>query len=161
LNIVVSDTSPIRALSCLGHIGLLGDLYENVLVPPTVLRELETLSSKLPPISLQGIRFLHVQAPANQRVVDDLKLALDAGEAEAIALALEIGADALLIDETAGRSEARRRGLAVTGVLGILIDAKKKGLLQAVAPLVDRLQGELDFFISSALRAEILKLAGE
>ncbi len=161
MNVVVSDTSPIRALSHLGHLGLLSNLYDEVFIPPAVLFELETPKSKLAPINMQGIPFLHVQSPRNRTVVDDLKTILDAGEAEAIALALEIGADALLIDETAGRAAARRRGLAVTGVLGVLIDAKKEGLVGAVAPFLDRLQAELDFFISAELRAETLRRAGE
>ena len=96
MSVVVSDTSPIRALGRLGRLELLGELYKEVFMPPAVLRELEAPISSLPPISVQGIPFLHIQVPANQTVVNDLKSSLDDGEAEAIALALEIGAGALL-----------------------------------------------------------------
>ena len=76
-------------------------------------------------------------------------------------MAVEVHADAILIDETAGRAVARQRGLLPVGVLGVLLRAKHRRLILAVVPLIDRLQEELGFFISPALRAEILKQAGE
>ncbi len=87
---------------------------------------------------------------------------LDRGEAEAIVLACEIAADAILIDEADGRKIARQQfGLQVTGTLGILLAAKERGLISAIRPLVDQLRDSLGFFVSESLYQEILRLASE
>ena len=159
--IVVSDSSPIRALADVDYLDVLAKLYGEVYIPPAVLDELENPRSELVPLSIRILPFVHVSAPKNQKSVRDLCITLDAGESEAIVLALEMGADALLMDEKAGRAEAKQRGLTVTGVLGVLINAKFKGVVSAVKPLLDRLQTETAFFISAQLREEILRQAGE
>lgn len=91
----------------------------------------------------------------------ELRASLDVGEAEAIALAEEVKADIVLIDEMAGREAARIRGFKVLGTLGLLVRAKQSGLHPSVNPLIDRLRGELNFFISDELRRAILRQAGE
>ena len=91
----------------------------------------------------------------------ELLESLDPGESEALVLALELGTMAILIDEAAGRAMAKRVGLLPIGVLGTLVRAKQRGLIDTVAPRIDRLQRELGFLISASLRAQILKSAGE
>jgi hypothetical protein len=86
---------------------------------------------------------------------------LDPGESEALALALELGISVILIDEAAGRVAAVRLGLSPVGVLGTLVRAKQRGLIDSVGPLIEQIQGEIGFFVSQALRAEILRRAGE
>jgi len=161
LSIVVSDTSPIRALAHLGHLPLLEGLFREVLIPPTVVRELEQPRLRFKPVVVSGLRFVRVQSPTNRAMVDELMLGLGPGEAEALALAVEVRAEAILIDETAGRAAARQRGLLPLGALGILVRAKQRGLIHEVKPLLDRLQSELGFFVSSSLRTEILRQTGE
>ena len=161
MSIVVSDTSPIRALSHLGHLDLLHLLFGEVLIPPAVVAELQRPRSKFPPISVLKLDFIRIAAPRNRAAVEELLLTFGPGEAEALTLAAEVGADAILIDEAAGRAAARQRGLLPLGVLGILLRAKQRTLIGALSPLLDRLQGELGFFISPAVRAEVLKNAGE
>lgn len=161
MSIVVSDTSPIRALAHLGHVDLLQALFVEVLIPPAVVAELERPRSKLPPISVQPFRFIRITPPRNRAAVEALLFTLGPGEAEALILAIEIGAEAILIDESAGRAVARQRGLLPVGVLGILLRAKQRSFIGPLEPLVDRLQTELGFFISPAVRKEVLKRAGE
>jgi uncharacterized protein len=86
---------------------------------------------------------------------------LDPGEAEAIALAIELNSDVLLMDERAGRQKALEMGLKVTGVIGVLLTAKGLGLVTAVRPLLDELESNAGFWMSKDFRNYVLELAGE
>src|SRR6266705_1562947 len=115
--IVVSDTSCITNLITIGAVDLLSSLFGEVIIPPAVERELRRTHPAMP-------GFIQVRVPADRAFIENLWRQLDQGEAEAIALAKELRADRLLIDEKDGRSIARREGLAIIGVLGILLLAR-------------------------------------
>lgn len=83
------------------------------------------------------------------------------GEAEAIALAVELNADRLIIDERLGRREVNRLEIPIVGILGILVAAKNRGLISAVRPLMDELISQADFRVAPQLYTEILVMAGE
>jgi predicted nucleic acid-binding protein len=131
------------------------------LLHPAVAFELRQPPPVYRPIEVSDWAFLEVLAPTNAARVAELRSSLDVGEAEAIALAEEFHADIVLIDEIAGRETARTRGFTVLGTLGLLVQAKRSGLNPGVAPLLDRLRSELNFFISDELRRTILHQAGE
>jgi predicted nucleic acid-binding protein len=156
--LVVSDTSPIRALVHLGLQGVLAQLFGRVLIPPAVLAE---LAASVEGFQLQLVPALELREPTNTRSVEMFRKTLDPGESEALALALEIHAEAVLIDEADGRAAARTAGLQPVGVLGVLLRSKERGLCGSVKPLMDSLVVELDFFISQELRRDILQRAGE
>ena len=159
--LVVGDTSPIRALANLGLLGILSNLYSEVIVPPAVAAELRDSPSGHASVEPERIAFLRV-LPANDRAaVDEFRDDLDLGESEALALALEIGADLVLIDEAKGRAKAAEVGLDIVGVIGILLEAKEAGQVVALRPLLDRLRDEFDFWISPRLRAHALDSARE
>jgi uncharacterized protein len=95
--------------------------------------------------------------PAQNRVrVAELRAELDPGEAEAIALALEKQADLILVDERLGRQVAMALGLRVTGLLGVLAEAKRASLIERVKPVIEDLHERAGFWISAELIAEVL-----
>lgn len=152
--IVVSDTSAVTSLMQIGMADILRHIFQDVFIPPAVRDELSRFHSELPD-------FLRVSAPAGLVVVEELMADLGRGEAEAIALADEIKADFLLIDEQRGRSVARQRGLRVIGVLGVLLRAKQQHLLESLAETMRRLQETAGFYVSEDVKKAILEAAGE
>ena len=86
---------------------------------------------------------------------------LDQGEAAAIALAAERQASLLLMDELRGRTVAKRFGIPTLGLLGILKRAKQRGLVPAIAPILDTLEQQAGFWVGTALRERVLREAGE
>lgn len=158
---VISDTSPVRALDHLGLVDLLRQMFGQVLVPPGVAYELRHPTPGLPPIDISLYPFFTVQAPQNQAQVQAFLVVLDLGEAEALALAMEVPSATLILDERTGRNVAQSCGLSITGTLGVLVDAKQQGLIAAVRPLMDSLINDLSFFVSAGLYAGILRAAGE
>ena len=159
--LVVSDTSPIRALHHLCLLPILGQLFERIVVPPAVVQELISPPPRFASVKLDGYSFFEVRAPHDIVQVQQFLLNLDAGESEALAVAMEIHAEAVLMDEAAGRRAATENGIVWFGTLGILLLAKNQGHLGQIRPLIDRLIEELDFFVSEKLRQEVLELAGE
>lgn len=159
--IVVSDTSPIRALNHLGILDVLGRLHGRAYVPTEVADELRKATRRFAPFDPSDIPFLTVLSPIDQPKVIQLEKRLDRGEAAALVLAIEQKADLVLIDERLGRQVAREMGLSVIGVLGVLLQAKKCSLVMDLRPLIERLQRELDFYLAPAVVPEILKRAGE
>lgn len=86
---------------------------------------------------------------------------LDEGEAEAIALAIELNADLLLIDERLGKNIATKKGLICKGVVGVLIEAKQRAFIPAVRPLLDDLREHLKFRLADTIYNLALQIAGE
>ena len=148
--IVVADTGPLHYLILLEHAELLHGLYGEVVVPDAVATE---LSSPSAPTAVRDwlsrapawFSVVPVEADSVQEVTDEL----DLGERAAIALAGTIHADLLLIDDAAGRAEAKRRNLRVTGTLGVLRAAAERGLVN-VPELVARLK-TTTFYADEAL----------
>lgn len=157
--IVVSDASPLISLTAIGQLEILRELYEEVRIPQAVEREIAGPPDR-PSIAIEA-PWIAAAAVRDQILVRALGDTLDRGEAEAIALAVESKADLLLMDERRGRQAAKRVGLSVVGVLGVLLEAKAKGLVPEVQPLIDALLNQAGFRIGRALRDEVLRAAGE
>jgi predicted nucleic acid-binding protein len=157
--IVVSDSSPVVALARIGRLELLPKLYQRVLIPTSVHRELTRPHRRFPldPDSWPWLTVRAVQDPGRVQELGHL----DPGEAEAIVLAIEVNADVLLVDERKGRKVAAAMGLRVMGLLGILAEAKRGGLIDRMEPLLDELIEHADFWVDADLRTSILKEAGE
>lgn len=159
--IVVSDTSPLLNLALIGRLDLLALLYHEVLIPPTVYSELSRADAGPPLIDLESTPWIAVAPVGDRSRVLELRAEVDAGEAEAIVLAVERRADLLLVDERRGRRVAVSLGLRVTGLLGALAEAKQRGLVSQVKPLLDDLRVRAGFWIGEDLYTEVLGTLGE
>ena len=162
--IVVSDTSPLSGLAIAGYLGVLEQLYGQVLIPSGVMQELQRGGEDDPRITdVLGLDWIEIRQATNQQLIKVLQTEhhLDRGESEAIALALDVNAEELLIDERLGRRKARDLGVSITGLLGILLVAKRRGLIPQIRPIMDSLILEANFRISANLYREVLVAAGE
>lgn len=160
--IVVSDTSALSNLALIDHLWLLKAIYQTVIIPDVVASELASASNQTISAILQ-LGWIQTQRLTNTQLANQLQQerGLDAGEANAIALALELQADDLLIDERLGRQEAVRLGLPIIGILGVLLVAKQRNLIPQVQPVMDTLINQAGFRVSSQLYQRILALAQE
>jgi predicted nucleic acid-binding protein len=110
---------------------MLPRLFGEVLIPPAVLREMLRLHDRVPD-------FVRYVAPAGIAELARLSQELDLGEAEAICLALELKADRLLIDEAPGCAAALREDIPIIGLVGVLVTAKRIGVLSAISPILQQ-----------------------
>jgi predicted nucleic acid-binding protein len=162
--IIVCNTGPLIALAKLDNLALLKELgFRRVLIPSCVQKE---LVGKIGPESnaieaalddfIEVERFGAAEQPAEAAASD-----LDEGEKEVILLGVSIkNRVILLLDDQAGRRVARMLSIPVTGTAGLLLSAKKQGLITAVLPLLISLR-EQGYWLSDALLAEIRRLSGE
>ncbi len=160
--IIVSDTSSINNLAAINHLHLLQQLYGTVLIPEAVYRELT--DPNFPVAGATEVQtFIWIQTrPVQDRIlVEALSNELDIGEAEAIALTVEMKADQVLIDERRGRMVAARLNISYTGILGILVEAKSQRLISAVKPLLDALINQAGFWVAEPLYKRVLQLVDE
>ena len=159
---VVSNTSPIINLAFAGLLDLLPQLYGTISVPQAVWDEIVIYGNGQPGAAeLQQAAWVHLNKISNSELVHALRQELDAGEAEAIVLALESQADILLMDERLGRETAQHLGLRCVGLIGVLIEAKSKLLIPAIRPHLDLLREQAGFRISNSLYQRVLNDANE
>ena len=159
--IIVSDTTPISELAKVDYLDLLPKLFGKVVIPQGVFDELQV--GEHPAAQLvQNLSWLEVVTVDNQQLVRELQQSfkLDLGESEAIALAEEISASQLLIDERAARKVAMARKLPLIGTVGILLLAKRRGLLDSVKDVLNEMQAQ-GMRISDRLYVQVLTLAQE
>ena len=143
--IVVSDTGPLAYLVEIGVADCLPKLYGEVVIPPAVHAELCHEQSPATKWANQPPEWLRIAGPQSV----SLNLTLDAGERDAIALALELSADLILMDEKQGRKVAQANGLKIAGTLAVILDAATRGLSDGEDAL-DRL-AKTNFYASAEL----------
>ncbi len=159
---VVSDASALINLARIGELRLLRQLYGEVLIPQAVWREVVVEGAGQPGAEeVHRASWLTAKGVANEHLVRALRQDLDAGEAEAIALALELGADLLIMDERLGRQTAGYLGLRYLGLIGVLIAAKRRGLIGCIKSRLDALRDQAGFRVSDVLYQRVLQDEGE
>lgn len=157
--IIIADSSPLIALAVISKLELLDKLYEEIYVPNAVFQELAD-NDKAFANELRRFLTGRIKEVKNRLAVDVLLSDIGAGEAEAIILALEQHPDVVLIDDLKARKFAKLRGLNIIGTLGILLKAKKEGLVQEIKPLLDDML-DANIRISEKIRELALQAAQE
>ena len=161
-HLVISNTSPVINLAAVGQLDLLRHLYGKIVIPQAVYSEIVIVGTGQPgAVEVETLDWIETRQVRNRTVVTALQLELDEGEAAAIALAAELKADLILLDERKGRLVASYLGLKFVGLLGVLIEAKHKGLILAIKPIMDDLIRKAGFWISQKLYEHVLQTAGE
>ena len=156
--ILVADASALIALASCDSLHLLEAIFGNVLVPNTVFSEV-TAFDKPQSACLQSYLKDKIRTVDMQRYIY-LDAFADAGETEAMLLYKEVSADYLLIDDKRGRKVAKINQIKTIGSLGVLLQAKRIGLIPLIAPLLEQIT-ESPVFISDSLIQTVLELAGE
>lgn len=145
----VTNSTCLIALERIEKLDLLPKLFTVVFAPPAVQDELDRV-----------LDWLQVRVPADSGAVAALRTQLHSGEAEAIALAMEMQDAAVILDDGKARRIAAQLGLDVVGTLGLLIAAKRRGFIESVGKVLESLD-RAGFRTSAGLRVETLRLAGE
>lgn len=155
---VVSNSSALINLSRIGKLTLLRDLYIEVHIPEAVWQEaVVNGEGQVGSDEIKTAPWIRTERVKNLGLVKALRQELDAGEAEAIALALEAQAELLLMDERLGRDTARHLGLRFIGLIGVLVEAKRKRLIPTIKAELDALRDVAGFRIAEDLYRRVLK----
>jgi len=160
--IVISNTSPLINLLAIDQLDLLKKLYGKIIIPQAVYQEITVKGAgQKGSTELEKLNWIEIKLVSDKKLVQALKLELDEGESEVIALAVELKAGLILIDERRGRTVARNLDISCIGLLGVLIEAKQKGLIKFVRPLLDDLISKAGFWINQKLYNRVLEAADE
>ncbi len=159
--IVISDTTAISSLFKINQLELLHQFYKEILIPTTVFEELMALEAFDFNVSeIKTAEWIQVKMPNDHLLIAELAEELDLSESEAIALAKEVKADLLIIDEKRGRLKANELGIATSGLIGVITQLKRQGKISAVKPLLDELRST-GFWIHESFYIKILQSEGE
>lgn len=159
----VSNSSVLISLSTIGKLRLLHKRFpDGIIIPKTVREEVVEAGSGRPGgLEVSSASWITVEEAADKKLVNLLRTELDKGEAEAIALAHELKAKVVLLDERDARSAALKLGIRVLGTVGILVWSKRAGLIASLHNELDLLQSKGKFRLSSQLYARALSESGE
>lgn len=159
--IVVADASVLITLARVGRLDLLRQIAGAVNVPEAVYHEVVEAGRDRPGSGeVAQAQWISRRAVRDRVAVARLRERLGQGEAEAVALARELGAEVLILDDATARRAAEAEGLTVVGLLGLLISAKERRLVDAVKPILDEMM-VAGFFIEDSLYRTILRQVAE
>lgn len=160
--IVVCNSSPLINLAIIGRLYLLNKFWDKIFIPEAVWQEVIIDGAGNPEVEdIKNLDWIVVMKVKNRNLVSALAVGLDKGEAESIALAIELNADTLIIDESDGRNAADTFSIKKTGVLGILIKAKLQKMIPNLKEEIHRLQTDGGFWLNETLIEKVLKGVNE
>ncbi len=163
MQVVIADAGPIIALSRMGRLGLLAQLFKTVWITQMVMDELQaqpiTAFAGQTDIQSALAQWLQVQSDLGAEF-EPISATLEAGELSSIRLCLKHPGSLLVVDDQAGRLEAAAQKLNFTGLVGLLLRAHERGFVNALHPVLLELKAQ-NYFLSDALIAQVLALAGQ
>lgn len=157
---VIVNSTPLIVLCGIGKLNILKDMYAEIIIPSAVYSEVtEKADSACAQIEAEGT-WIHVEQIKDYSEKKMYKAKLHDGEVEVMILAQEQKADLVIIDDNAAKKTAKYLGLTVTGTLGVLIKAKRQGIINEVRPLLSEMRAN-GFYVSDAVERMVLEQAGE
>jgi uncharacterized protein len=158
---VVCDASTLIALARIGQFETLERTGAQVVIPRAVYKEVVVQGEGKPGATeVSAAAWIETREVTDHSIVARFRIVLDAGESGAIALAQEVDAALIILDDEEARDAALSEGLSVVGLPAFLVRAKAWGIVREVRPLLDALKHQ-GFFISDELYQHVLRLAGE
>lgn len=159
--IIISDTSCITNLFQIDALEILPKLFGKILIPEAVFNELLAFHENTFTLQLSANKIELTEVTDLELLQKAKFYDLDAGETEAIALALQLKNIALIIDEKAGKKAAEKLGIKTVGLLGVILLAKQNNHIESAKLLLDDLRVKTTFHFSDSLYTKIIQLAGE
>jgi predicted nucleic acid-binding protein len=158
----VSDSSPLILFAAIGRLDLLREIYDEIMVPPAVWQEIVVVGAgRRGATDVAAAPWIRRRSPPSQGVAALAGASLDPGETEAIALAIaDLPGGPILLDDRRARRLARQAGLAVTGTVGVLVPAKRLGLVAAVRPVLAELR-TAGLYLDDKTAEDLLRITGE
>lgn len=158
--LIICDASPLILLAKISQAELVLKFADEVWIPDVVWHEITCKSGSQSEIPLLMKLLSHCVRPADAALMAAFQTQVDAGEAAALSLAARRPESVLLMDDRRGRILAKQQGMRCIGTLGLLVKAKRRGLLNAIRPLLNELRTQ-GMFVSNELENESLKAADE
>jgi len=163
--LIISDSSTLIHLAGIGRLALLREFYREITIPLAVWREVVVegrgRAGVIKVSEAYQTGWIEKATVSDMPLLRLLKRDLDDGEAEVIALAIERQADLVLLDESDGRRIADLYQLRKTGIVGLLMRAKREGRVQSLRLELQRLRHEGRFWIEEKLLQQALRAVGE
>jgi hypothetical protein len=158
---IISNSSPIIHLAKIDQLDLLKEYFGTLTVPESVYNECVADGKERPgALLIKNAEWIEVVQAQDKKLIKLLQSSLDNGESEAISLAIETGADLILLDDSDAREKARLYNLNITGTVGILLRAKEDGKIHSFRELLKKLK-ETGFWVSNDLETRLITEAGE
>ena len=159
---IVSNTTPISNFLHLNRIDILRQMFGKIHIPPAVKQEIEVaFSDHIQWQQCLTDEFFVLRKTKSLVLIHQILAQLHRGEAEALCICLENKAKLCLLDDKDARRFAKQNQIPISGTLGVLAEAKRRGLIESVKPLMNELKSFHHFWISNAMYTEVLNLSGE
>jgi len=158
--LIVADASPLIGLAKINRLRVLSALADSILIPRTVWREVVEAGGNRPEVASIAAAFAASVASGSVDLVANLRQRVDPGEAEAIALARGAPGCLLLIDDSVGRAVAESYGVRCIGTAGLLLRARKMGLIESLRTELELVQQQ-GLYLHRSLVEKLLAAAGE
>lgn len=157
---VVVNSTPLIVLCGIGQLSILRELYQEIWIPEAVYREVTAKEDLACAQVKKAEAWIHVESIRDHTEKKMYRAKLHDGEVEVMILAQKQGADLVILDDNAAKKTAKYLGLTVTGTLGVLLKAKRQGIIDGIRPLLSEMR-QNGFYVSTDVENMALEQAGE